>query len=80
MSGDTKTIEYKIVRDDDMPPLIITKNGSTGITIIMNEHEKIWLALHRNTIPAIAQQLQEKLTQICDGYLSEQLYYLEADL
>lgn len=80
MSGDTKTIEYKIVRDDDMPPLVITKNGLTGITIIMNEHEKIWLALHRNTIPAIAQQLQEKLTQICDGYLSEQLYYLEADL
>ena len=80
MSGDTKTIEYKIVRDDDMPPLVITKNGLTGISIIMNENEKIWLALHRNTIPAIAQQLQEKLTQICDGYLSEQLYYLEADL
>ena len=74
-----KTIEYKIVRDDDMPPMVITKKGSTGITIIMNETERIWLALHRNTIPAIAKQIQEKLTQICDGYLSEQIYYSEVD-
>ena len=71
----TKSIEYKIVREENMPPLVITKNNATGITIILNENEKIWLSLHRNTIPAIAQQLQEKLTQICDGHLTEQLLW-----
>ena len=70
-----KTIEYKIIRDDTMPPLVITQSGTTGITIVLNESERLWLALHRNTIPAIAQQLQEKLTSFCDGVLSEQLYY-----
>lgn len=71
----TRNIEYKLVRDEDMPPLVITKNNTTGITVILNENEKIWLSLHRNTIPAIAQQLQEKLTQICDGHLAEQLMW-----
>ena len=59
--------------------MVITKNNTTGITIILNENEKIWLSLHRNTIPAIAQQLQEKLTQICDGHLTEQLLWGDMD-
>lgn len=71
----TKSIEYKIVREEEMPPLVITKNNTTGITIILNENEKIWLSLHRNTIPAIAQQLQEKLTEICDAHLTEELMW-----
>jgi hypothetical protein len=36
----------------------------------------------RNAIPGIAQQLQEKLTELCDGFLREQITFmaLEAEI
>jgi len=77
MKENTKRIEYRIVNEDDLPPLVISPDGTTGIKVILNEAHTIWLSLHRNTIPAIAQQLQEKLTQFCDSYLTDRLYERE---
>ncbi|MAL10447.1 MAG: hypothetical protein CMF74_12395 [Maricaulis sp.] len=73
----TKRIEYKIVSDEELPPLVITKSGQTGLTVVLNQNHTIWLSLHRNTIPAIMGQLQEKLTMMCDSYLTDQILFSE---
>ena len=33
----------------------------------------------RNAIPGMAQQMQDKLTELCDGYLREQIRFAQAD-
>lgn len=74
---ESKQIQFKIVNDDSLPPMMITKDGAIGITVVLNQHHVIWLGLHRNTIPGIAQNIQSKLTEMCDGFLTEQLMYSE---
>jgi len=70
-----KEIEFRLIEDDEMPPLIFKSNEEDGSScvIVINQAHTIWLGLHRNTIPGIAQSLAEKLNTICDSYLEQQL-------
>ncbi len=76
-----KTVEFRLIDSDEMPPVVIKENErDSGCVIVLNQHHTIWLSLNRSTIPGIVQSLSEKLNQLCDGYLEQQLMYLEQDL
>jgi len=66
-----KYVEYKIVEDRELPPMIIKDDGRGGLEIVINNHHKIWLALNRNTIPGIMQSMAEKLQEITNAILEE---------
>ena len=71
-----KHVEFRLIDREEMPPVVIKKNEhDNGCVIIINQAHTIWLSLNRNTIPGITQSLAEKLNQLCDGYLEEQLMY-----
>ena len=66
-------IEFHIVDDKDLPPLTISHNGGLFPIVYLNQHHRLWLGLMRNAILGVAVQLQDKLTELCDGYLREQI-------
>jgi len=71
-----KYIEYKIVDDGELPPIVLTSNDDGGLSVVINHHHKIWLALNRNIIPSIMESFSIKLQEITDGVLKE-LYVME---
>lgn len=75
-------IEFHIVDDTELPPLTIAYDKGLYPIVYLNQHHRLWLGLMRNAIPGIAQQLQEKLTELCDGFLREQITFMamEAEL
>lgn len=76
-----KEVEFRLIDSEDMPPVVIKKNeDDSGCVILLNQAHTIWLSLNRSTIPGITQSLAEKLNQMCDGYLEQQLAYEENDL
>jgi len=75
-----KTVEFRLIDSNEMPPIVIKKNEQdNACVIVLNQAHTIWLSLQRNTIPGIVQSLAEKLNQLCDGYLEEQLMFAQMD-
>lgn len=73
-------IEFHIVDDMELPPLTITMDeGGLHPILYINQYHRLWLGLMRNAIPGMAQQMQDKLTELCDGYLREQIRFAQAD-
>jgi hypothetical protein len=71
-----KYIEYKIVDDEGLPPIVLTSNDDGGLSVVINHYHKIWLAINRNIIPSIMESFSTKLQEITDGVLQE-LYVIE---
>ena len=65
-------IEFRLVNDDEMPPVVITMNDRDEPKVVLNAEHKIWLCLHRKTIAGSAEALFEKIDQILTGMLIEQ--------
>ena len=65
-------IEFRLVNDDEMPPVVITMNERDEPKVVLNAEHKIWLCLHRKTIAGSAEALFEKIDQILTGMLIEQ--------
>jgi|14_taG_2_1085336.scaffolds.fasta_scaffold17155_3 hypothetical protein len=72
-------IEFHIVDDEDLPPLTIAHDEGLFPIVYLNQHHRLWLGLMRNAIPGVAVQLQDKLTELCDGYLREQIAFQVLD-
>ena len=69
-----KTVEFRMVNDEELPPVIIKYDEGELIPIVvLNLQHKIWLGLQRKTIPGICESLAEKLNDLCDGVLNEQI-------
>ena len=68
----TETIEFRLVNDEEMPPVVITMNDRDEPKVVLNAQHKIWLCLHRKTIAGSAEALFGKLDQILTGFLVEQ--------
>ena len=70
-----KEIEFRLIEEEEMPALFFKSNEDdvTSCVIVINTYHKIWLGLHRNTIPGICNSLAEKLNMLCDGYLETEL-------
>lgn len=67
-----KNVEFSIVQDVELPPLVISMNEHDVPRVMLNTQHKIWLSLNRRLILGIFEALPEKLDMILDGYLREQ--------
>lgn len=65
-------VEYVLVNDEDMPPVVITMGREDNPKIVLNAQYKIWLALHRKTIGGSAEALFGKIDGLLTGMLQEQ--------
>jgi hypothetical protein len=69
-----KMVEFRMINDEELPPIIIKHDEDELLpVVVLNVHHKIWLGLQRKTIPGICESLAEKLNDLCDGVLMEQI-------
>ena len=67
-----RTVEYRLVDDEHLPPIVITMDESDEVKLIINTYYKIWLAANRKIIGGVAEGLFAKIVEILDSYLTEQ--------
>ena len=65
-------MEFRLVNDEEMPPVVITMNDRDEPKVVLNARHKIWLCLHRKTIGGSAEALFGKIDQMLTGMLQEQ--------
>ena len=76
---DRKQVEYRIVNDNELPPVVITMTEDDEVKVVLNQHHKIWLCLNRKTIAGSAQSLFEKIDMLLEAHLREQRQYERMD-
>ena len=72
-------VEFRLVNDEEMPPIVITMNDNESPKVVLNADHKIWLALHRKTIGGCAEALYEKIDELLTAHLQEQRAYERMD-
>ena len=72
-------VEFRLVNDEEMPPIVITMNDNDSPKVVLNADHKIWLALHRKTIGGCAEALYEKIDELLTAHLQEQRAYERMD-
>ena len=70
-----REIEFKLVDDEDMPPIIITMGENDLPKVVINRKYQIWLSLYRKTIGVCAEAIYDKIDEILTAHLSEQRMY-----
>ena len=79
MNDERSIVEYRVVNDEDLPPIVITMTENDDVKVVMNQHHKIWLCLNRKEIAGCAQSLFEKIDMVLTAFLSEQREYERMD-
>ena len=46
-------VEFRLVNDEEMPPIVITMNDRDEPKVVLNSEHKIWLSLYRKTIGGV---------------------------
>ena len=64
-------VEFRLVEDGQVPPIMITMNDDDGVKVVMNNQHKIWMSLHRKTIGGCAEALFEKINELLYSHLVE---------
>ena len=72
-------VEFRLVNDEEMPPIVITMNDNDSPKVVLNADHKIWLALHRKPIGGCAEALYEKIDELLTAHLQEQRAYERMD-
>ena len=73
-------IEFRIIDDDSLPPILITMDSETEKPrVLINQYHRIWTCLNRGVIGGIGQALPEKINEMLNGYLKEQRAYESMD-
>ena len=76
------TVEFRLVNDPTMPPIIITMDENDMPKVVLNAEHRVWLSLHRKTIGGCAEALFEKINELLYGHLLEvrrdELFDMEA--
>ena len=65
-------IEFRLVDDDELPPIVITMDEQDKTKVIINHKYKVWLGLNRKVIGGVAVSLYEKIDELLHAYLSDQ--------
>ena len=68
-------VEFRLVNDPTMPPIIITMDEQDRPKIVVNAQHRIWLSLHRKTIGGSAEALFGKINELLSAFLAEQRGY-----
>jgi len=64
-------IEFRLVNDEDVPPLVITMDEKDMPKIVINRYYAIWLMMNRNIIPSSAQAIADEIYKLLDAHLVE---------
>ena len=67
-----KDVEFRMVNDDEMPPLVITMNDNDEVKVVLNQKHLIWLSLNRKTIGGLPEALYRNIDMLLDSFLREQ--------
>tara|TARA_R110001592_G_scaffold72383_4_gene220977 strand:+ start:8032 stop:8292 length:261 start_codon:yes stop_codon:yes gene_type:complete len=70
-----KEIEFRIIDDEELPPVIIKKGENDQPKILINNHHRLWICLNRGLINGIFEVFPKKVTEVLDAYLREQYQY-----
>ena len=65
-------VEFRIIDNEDMPPIVISIGDDNEPKVIINSYYKIWLGWKRKIVGGIAKSLYEKIDELLDAYLAEQ--------
>ena len=65
------TVEFRLVDDGQLPPIMITMNDDDSVKVVLNSQHRIWMSLHRKTIGGCAEALFEKINELLYGHLLE---------
>tara|TARA_A100001201_G_scaffold93900_2_gene81607 strand:- start:354 stop:623 length:270 start_codon:yes stop_codon:yes gene_type:complete len=74
-----REIEFSLVDDEDMPPIIITMDRDDNPKVVINRNYDIWLSLHRKTIGGCAEALYGKIDDLLTAHLKDQRMYEKMD-
>ena len=72
-------VEFRLVNDEEMPPIVITMNDRDEPKVVLNSEHKFWLSLSRKTIGGCAEALYEKIDELLTAHLQEQRAYERMD-
>ena len=72
-------VEFRIIDDAEMPPIVITMNEDDEVKVVLNQFHKLWLSLNRKIIGGCAEALYEKIDMMLSAYLSQQYVYEQQD-
>lgn len=72
MNKQESNVEFRMVNDDEMPPMVITMNDNDEVKVVLNQRFLIWLSLNRKTIGGLPEALYGKIDMLLDGFLREQ--------
>ncbi len=75
ITEEKKTVEYRLIDDEQMPPIVITMNEDDSVKIVINRHYAIWMSLHRKTIGGCSEPIYEKIDELLSAHLKEQRAY-----
>ena len=64
-------IEFRIVNDEEVPPLVVTMDENDRPKIVINRHYAIWLMVNRNIIPSSANAIADEIYKLLDAHLEE---------
>jgi len=74
-----KKVEFRIVDDNELPPIVITMNEQDEPKVIVNTYHRIWISYNRKVIAGILENMQIKMDSILDAYLLEQRNFEKED-
>lgn len=74
-----RQIEFRLIDEEDMPPIVITIGDNLEPKVILNSHHKIWMGWKRKLIGGVAKSLYDKIDELLDSYLADQHQLQEMD-
>ena len=72
-------VDFVIVNDEEMPPLMVTSDDDDGVKVVLNAVHRTWLALHRKTVGGLGEPIFEKIDFLLHTWLEEQRAYEKMD-
>ena len=67
-----RQIEFRLIDEADMPPIVITIGDNNEPKVILNSYHKIWMGWKRKMIGGVAKSLYDKIDELLDAYLADQ--------
>tara|TARA_R100000781_G_scaffold84689_1_gene52132 strand:+ start:877 stop:1119 length:243 start_codon:yes stop_codon:yes gene_type:complete len=75
LEGETREIQFSLIEDIEMPPIVITMDDDDQPKVIINRDYAIWLSLHRKTIGGCAEALFGKIDELLTSHLRDQRHF-----
>ena len=74
-----KQIEFRLIEEADMPPIVITIGENLEPKVILNAHHRIWMGWKRKMIGGVAKSLYDKIDELLGSFLADQYQLQEMD-